>query len=266
MTLAAATRVVVRRRPVLQHVATRPAGARQKFTKAGDRQPLEKEVPESEPKIISIPGPSWLWLEPVSRPFRAYSRAQARRPYVVQLLSTITIWFFGDLSAQKISASEEDSYSPARALRSLFIGSLTSIPSYRWFIFLGQSFNYSSKLLSLATKIFVNQLVFTPVFNTYFFSMHSLLSGATFEELVERVKIAVPVSWVNSCKLWPAVTAFSFTFIQPQFRSIFAGFIAIGWQSWLTLLNQRAAAQEKAEHEEKERARRHVGLPAKCAQ
>lgn len=26
------------------------------------------------------------------------------------------------------------------------------------------------------------------------------------------------------------------------------GFIAIGWQSWLTLLNQRAAAQEKAEH------------------
>lgn len=97
-------------------------------------------------------------------------------------------------------------------MRSVFIGSLTSIPSYRWFMFLGQSFNYSSKLLSLATKIFVNQLVFTPLFNTYFFSMHSLLSGATFEELVERVRIAVPISWVNSCKrLCPVAASECFT-------------------------------------------------------
>ncbi|KAK0645051.1 Protein SYM1 [Lasiodiplodia hormozganensis] len=247
MTPTTSARALVRRGPVLSRAVGRPSGARHGCTKSKSGQAVEKS-PKSEPTTVTVQGPSWVWLEPVGRPFRAYSRAQARRPYVVQLLSTITIWFFGDLSAQMISASEEDSYSPSRALRSVFIGSLTSIPNYRWFMFLGQSFNYSSKLLSLATKIVVNQLVFTPVFNTYFFSMHSLLGGATFEELVERVRIAVPVSWVNSCKLWPAVTAFSFTFIPPQFRSIFAGFIAIGWQSWLTLLNQRAAAQEKAEH------------------
>ncbi|KAL1633373.1 hypothetical protein SLS56_003009 [Neofusicoccum ribis] len=156
MTPTAAARVFVRRGPVLQRVVSCPVGSRPKSTKANDEQPLEKS-PESEPKAITIPGPSWIWLEP--------------------LLSTITIWFFGDLSAQKISASEEDSYSPSRALRSVFIGSLTSIPSYRWFMFLGESFNYSSRALSLATKIFVNQLAFTPVFNTYFFSMHSVASG-----------------------------------------------------------------------------------------
>lgn len=78
--------------------------------------------------------------------------------------------------------------------------------------------------------------------------MQSLLSGATLPEITERIKHTVPVSWVNSCKIWPAVTAFSFTFIPLQFRSIFGGVIAIGWQTYLSLLNQRAAAKEEIEH------------------
>lgn len=82
-----AVRLLVRRGPVFQRVASRPMGARQKSTKPNNGQPLA----DPEPKNITIPGSSWMWLEPVSKPFRAYGRAQARRPYVVQLLSTITV-------------------------------------------------------------------------------------------------------------------------------------------------------------------------------
>ncbi|KAF2083778.1 hypothetical protein K490DRAFT_20596, partial [Saccharata proteae CBS 121410] len=197
---------------------------------------------------IPVPG-SYAWLEPVARPFYAYGRAQARRPYLVQILSSLVIWLIGDITAQSISpAGENNTYSPFRTARSLIIGALISIPNYRWFLFLGDCFNYRSRILSLGTKIVVNQICFTPVFNTYFFGMHSLLSGATWGEIVERVRHTVPISWWNSCKLWPAVTAFSFTFIPPSFRSIFAGCVAIGWQTWLTLINQRAADFEKAEH------------------
>ncbi len=52
---------------------------------------------------------------------------------------------------------------------------------------------------------------------------------------------------INSCKLWPAVTAFSFTFIDAQYRSIFAGFIAIGWQTYLSYLNRKAEVEEQAQ-------------------
>lgn len=52
---------------------------------------------------------------------------------------------------------------------------------------------------------------------------------------------------LNSCKLWPAVTAFSFTFIDAQYRSIFAGFIAIGWQTYLSYLNRKAEVEEAAQ-------------------
>lgn len=95
----------------------------------------------------------------------------------------------------------------------------------------------------------MNQLLFTPIFNSYFFGMQTLLAGASFDEIVERIKNTVPTSWINSCKVWPVVTAFSFTYIPIQYRSIFGGVIAIGWQTYLSLLNQRAAALEHEEHD-----------------
>lgn len=112
-------------------------------------------------------------------------------------------------------------------------------------MYLGTIFNYPSKLLSLATKVVVNQIVFTPVFNSYFFGMQSLLSGDSFADAWERIKRTVPSSFVNSCKLWPAVTAFNFTYVLPQYRALFAGLVAVGWQSYLSLLNFRAANEEK---------------------
>ncbi|KAF2470522.1 uncharacterized protein BDR25DRAFT_303967 [Lindgomyces ingoldianus] len=220
----------------------------------------------------TIPGPSWLWLEPIYTPFRAYGRVQQRRPYATQFVSALVIYFIGDIVAQSISSDSPTAGSTggcsvdnangeeniggvlanrdwARTGRALLIGGMAAIPGYRWFLWLGESFNYRSKILSLTTKVIVNQILFTPIFNSYFFGMQSLLTGSTLPEIWERIQHTVPVSWVNSCKIWPAVTAFSFTFIPIQFRSIFGGVIAIGWQTYLSLLNQRAAAEEQVAHE-----------------
>lgn len=114
-------------------------------------------------------------------------------------------------------------------------------------MFLSRNFNYSSLLLSLATKITVNQCVFTPVFNTYFFGMQALLAGDSLADSWERVKKTVPISLMNSIKLWPAVTAINFTFVPIEYRSIFAGFIAVGWQTYLSWLNRLAEEEEARE-------------------
>lgn len=74
--------------------------------------------------------------------------------------------------------------------------------------------------------------------------MQSLLSGHSLPAVWERIKATVPTSIVNSCKLWPAVTAFSFTFIPIEYRNVFAGVIAIGWQTYLAFLNRRAEEME----------------------
>ena len=80
-------------------------------------------------------------------------------------------------------------------------------------------------MLSMAIKVIVNQIVFTPIFNSYFFGMQSLLCGDGPQNAWDRIKRTVPTSFVNSLKLWPAVTAFNFTYILPQYRALFAGML-----------------------------------------
>jgi len=193
-----------------------------------------------------LPAQAQAWVEPFMIPFRGYANMQKRSPLLTQLESSLVIYFLGDLSAQYVSnrGNEDASYEPSRGLKALMIGGLSSIPSYKWFMFLGTHFNYASHTLSLAVKIVINQSVFTPIFNTYFFGMHSLLSGDTFAQAKRRVIDTVPRSWKNSWKVWPIVTAFSFTFILPQYRNVFAGVIAIGWQTYLSWLNKNAEAME----------------------
>ncbi|QGA15217.1 hypothetical protein EYB26_002874 [Talaromyces marneffei] len=198
---------------------------------------------------------------PIGRFGNWYTNAQHKRPYVTQLASSFIVYLAGDLSAQLLFPSEVKTtenkdgeegetatvgYDPLRTLRHLTVGLVSSIPSYKWFMFLHFNFNYTSKFLSITTKVAVQQAVFTPVFNTYFFSMQSLLAGASIAETWERLKLAVPNSIKNSVKLWPAVTAFSFMYIPPHFRSVFGGTIAVGWQTYLSWLNQKAAKEVAA--------------------
>lgn len=131
-------------------------------------------------------------------------------------------------------------------------------------MYLGRSFNYPSKIGSLAAKVVANQVVFAPTFAVYFFGMHSLLSGGSVMDSWERIKNTVPTSFVNSCKLWPAVTAFNFTFIPAQSRPLFAGqwqgtgcpggaadispgLVAVAWQTYLSWLNQKEANRKRLE-------------------
>lgn len=161
------------------------------------------------------------------------------------------------------AGSAWERYDPLRTARHLTVGAVAAIPVYRWyvnhlnfyiielatngqcrrFMFLHNHFNYASKALSILTKVAVSQSVFTPTFNTYFFTMQSLLAGASLEDTWERVKKAVPNSVMNSLKLWPGVTAFLFLYVEPQFRSIVSGVVAVGWQAYLSWLNQKAARE-----------------------
>ncbi len=108
------------------------------------------------------------------------------------------------------------------------------------------NFNYASRLVSIGTKVVINQICFTPIFNTYFFGMQALLAGENATEIWDRIKRTVPVSFVNSLKLWPAVTAFNMAFIPMEYRSVFAGGIAVGWQTYLAYLNRQAEQEEES--------------------
>ncbi|TKA83317.1 hypothetical protein B0A55_00635 [Friedmanniomyces simplex] len=180
-------------------------------------------------------------------PLRAYGRIQQRKPYITQLCTTATIFTLGDLSAQAVDSQAFGSkpYEPLRGLRALVIGAGLSIPGYTWFMWLARNFNYSTWLRTMGTKILIQQCVFMPLVQTYFFSMQILLGGGSLEDAKRRVIDTLPVSWTNSWKVWPAVMAFTFTYVPMQYRSVFNGLIGTCWQTYLSWINQKAEAAEK---------------------
>ncbi|KAI2620591.1 hypothetical protein GGR54DRAFT_105771 [Hypoxylon sp. NC1633] len=204
---------------------------------------VEDPVPVGSTPVAPLP--LWQRLGPLTRAGQAYARAQRTRPYATQVASALFIYLAADLSAQRIGGRE---YAPERTARNLVIGGVSAVPNYLWFVWLSRHFNYSSHAISIVVKIVVNQLVFTPTFNSYFFGAQALLAGESLAETWDRIRRTVPVSWVNAWKLWPAVTAFSFTFVPIEYRSVFAGVVAVGWQTYLSYLNRLAEIEEQAAH------------------
>ncbi|GKZ33182.1 hypothetical protein AbraIFM66950_002971 [Aspergillus brasiliensis] len=194
----------------------------------------KQKPPHPKPTEKSRPKTPW---EPVRIFFNWYSHSQSRRPYITQLCLTPLIYCLGDFSAQIIGNDDFDYH---RSLRSVVVGLFIAIPSREWFLFLGRRFNYSSPSLSLGAKVAVNQLLYTPLFNVYFFAFHAILSGEGIMGAVERVKNTVPISIPRSFIYWPFVTAFNFTYVKPQSRSLTTSLFAVFWQSYLSWLNNSA--------------------------
>jgi protein Mpv17 len=113
------------------------------------------------------------------------------------------------------------------------------------FIYVAKHFNYSSKLLSLTTKVLVNQIVYAPVFGTYYFGMQSLLSGYNVSQTWDRVKTAMPVSVKSSWMFWPPITGLTFAFVNPTYHAVLLAGVTTGWQTYLSYLNRKTETEKE---------------------
>lgn len=91
----------------------------------------EAQRPVAETEPIDIPSLAWYRrpLVPVKSFLSWFHRTQQKRPLTVQLATSTCVYFCGDLLAQEIGGED---YDPKRTLRMLLIGSISSIPGYKW--------------------------------------------------------------------------------------------------------------------------------------
>ncbi|KAF4508067.1 hypothetical protein G6O67_004495 [Ophiocordyceps sinensis] len=207
---------------------------------------LPPDKPSAAPRVVSVHRLNhklpWA-LGPVASAVEAYGQSQRRRPYTTQIVGALVVFFCADLSAQHIGGRE---YDARRTARALVIGLVAAVPFYKWFVFLSKNFNYASRFRSIFTKVAVNQLFFTPTFNVYFFGSHALLAGDGLDAALQRVRDAVPTSWLNSFKVWPATVFVCHAFLPLEFRTLFSNFVAVGWQTYLSYLNRQAELRDEA--------------------
>lgn len=126
----------------------------------GGRQQDQVPTPNNVPTLNF-----WQRLGPLTRAAQAYARAQRKRPYVTQVCTSLFIYLCSDrastpqsqcydvpsasrpmawqpwvltraaVSAQSMGGRD---YDASRTARSLLIGSISSIPSFKWWALFGR--------------------------------------------------------------------------------------------------------------------------------
>lgn len=142
-------RLAIPRRP--PRIPKRFFSERKPPSKPESKPPAKPERPDArkeEPKTEPVDIPTNLWyhrLGPVSSFFKWFvsqivpdmnnadpvqHRKQQKRPLTVQLCTSLITYLCGDLLAQRVGGEKYDGW---RTLRMLTIGSISSLPGYKWY-------------------------------------------------------------------------------------------------------------------------------------
>ncbi|KAK9468023.1 hypothetical protein V1512DRAFT_260593 [Lipomyces arxii] len=179
----------------------------------------------------------------MTRVSNGYKTFHDKRPHATQMLQSLVVGCLGDSISQLIIAPDEE-YSPFRTVKVMLTGSVLSLPTFRWFLFMGRHINHSNKYVSVAMKVVANQLFFAPLFLSSFLSIGIMFQGVSDPaQILQVLKERLPVAWTNGCMFWPNVVALNFTVVPPHFRGLVNSTAAVIWQaylSWLTFSSKRA--------------------------
>jgi protein Mpv17 len=141
-------------------------------------------------------------------------------------------------------------WDPSRTARFGLSGLLLNGPcGYFWLRNLERTFGTGHSFQIVIKKVCSDAFIYTPFISGCFFSFQGILEGKGALELYEKLE----TKWINSMQVswrfWPVVNLFSFTFLPFQFRMLFNNFMSMGWNTFLSGLNNSKAVDAVVNHE-----------------
>ncbi|ORX96404.1 hypothetical protein K493DRAFT_281961 [Basidiobolus meristosporus CBS 931.73] len=181
-------------------------------------------------------------IRPWVRAFRWYSTNLERNPFLVKSVSTATIVALGDIACQKL-IEKKPQLDRARTLRMLIHGGLIMGPALSfWHPFLERLVKIRQPHIALICRVAIDQAVFAPSVVGMFFISQGLLSGCSLVEVQERLNTGYRTALFNSWKLWPISNLIIFYLFPLHYRFLMGNIISLGWNTYLSFLNQRVAS------------------------
>ncbi|KAF9181434.1 Protein required for ethanol metabolism [Haplosporangium sp. Z 767] len=118
---------------------------------------------------------------------------------------------------------------------------------HNWYRFLDRNIRLSTPVRSLLGRVAVDQLLFAPCFIASFFVGQGLLAGESRDTIQARLKKGYPEALKGNYVVWPAVQCFNFWLVPLQHRLMVVNTFALGWNSYLSHVNQtsRTASKEQ---------------------
>lgn len=98
----------------------------------------------------------------------------------------------------------------------------------------------ASKFRASMTGMLFDQLLFAPGFLTGFYVFANFVRDFTYKSAlngVEQVKNKIKETMIVNWKIWPAATLINLMYVPIQFRVLFANFIGLFWNMYLSFMS-----------------------------
>jgi protein Mpv17 len=89
-------------------------------------------------------------------------------------------------------------------------------------------------------KVGLDQVFFAPTILALFMGGISVLEGRNLTEIKQKFENSYYNGLMNSYRYWPFVNMFTFAIIPVHYRPIVGSCFGIGWNSYLSHMNQKS--------------------------
>lgn len=168
-----------------------------------------------------------------SKTWGAYSVSLTARPFFTKALSSMVGFLLGDLLAQVMIVRRP--FDLVRFVRMGAFGALIHAPSGHVFYGLLERRFPGVDARAIATKLAVDQLVWTPVFGSLLLAFAGITAGHSPSRIFRVIKTSlvkiVAVSWA----IWPLAHTVNFRVITPKHRLLYINTVQVVYNIFLSL-------------------------------
>ncbi|KAI8077738.1 uncharacterized protein BX664DRAFT_343373 [Halteromyces radiatus] len=173
-----------------------------------------------------------------------YQSNLMERPIRTFAIQSGIMQLIGDGITQQVIEKRGKDHDPWRSARMLTYGACIGGPVVgTWFGFVNRFITIKHWFGAALARTALDQIMFTPVILSCFMGGISILERRSLNEIKEKFETSYFKGLMNAYRFWPFANLFVFSMVPLMYRPLVNGTFAIGWNSYLSYLNQNALEQ-----------------------
>lgn len=168
----------------------------------------------------------------------AYNSLLESQPILTKSLTSMTGFALGDLLAQKFIEKKEE-LDLTRLMKLASFGALVHGSTGHFFYNFLDSKIPGTAALTVAKKVFIDQVLWNPIFGCMFFGYMGAVDGMSPGAISDKIKNNLWTSVRGSWSVWPIAHAINFRLIPTSQRLLYINTIQIFYNCFLSIIAQR---------------------------
>eukprot|EP01095_Lingulamoeba_sp_RSL-Kostka_P000698 TRINITY_DN10984_c0_g1_i1.p1 TRINITY_DN10984_c0_g1~~TRINITY_DN10984_c0_g1_i1.p1 ORF type:complete len:192 (+),score=47.59 TRINITY_DN10984_c0_g1_i1:18-593(+) len=170
---------------------------------------------------------------------RIYMKFLEKYPIQTKMFTASFLMGAGDTIAQFIEDEkvfQTGNYDYSRTARMMMIGLTFFGPAlHYWYGFLNRLIPGSGAAKAVL-KVGIDQTIFAPLAIGVFYTLNGLFSFESPTEIIDTLKNDYMGTLLINYMIWPVTQLINFKYIPPHSQVLFSNFIALGWNTCLSLM------------------------------